>query len=210
MKKLFWLYAVCALVCCAAGIRAEEKTSKPDDEGFIHNWLVLGPIALAGYNGNHDEANCKEFFDKEFFAGQKKCTPKDGEKVKVDNAEMAWKAVNADDWKIDFEAQDNSLYLAVTYITCENDIPDAKLKIGSDDDSLWLLNGKEIVRVYAGRGLDKDQDTSEPVALQKGLNILMSVVINGNGPTGMCARFVGKDDNPIQKITISLTPPPAK
>jgi len=207
MRKLLSLFAACALIFCVTGVRAGEKTFKTDDEGFIRNWLVMEPIQLDDKAANHDEDNQKEFFNKEFFPGQKKFTPKDGDKSKVDNKDHAWKAVSTDDFKVDFDAQDNSLYLAVTYITCEKEIPDVKLKIGSDDSSVWLLNGKEIIRAYEGRGVDKDQNASGAVKLEKGTNVLMAVVINGGGPTGMCAHFVDKDDKPIKDITISLTPP---
>lgn len=207
MRKLLALLAVCALVFCGVAARAGEKTYKPNDEGFIKNWLVLEAIALDEKAGNHDEDNQKDFFAKEFFPGLKKCKPKEGEKVKVDNKDLAWKPMEAGENNIEFAEQENVMYCAVTYITCEAEIADAKLKIGSDDSSIWLLNGKEIIRVFSGRGVEADQDTSGAVKLEKGCNVLMCQVINGGGPTGMCARFVDKDDKSIKNITIGLTPP---
>ena len=62
---------------------------------------------------------------------------------------------------------------------------------------------------YAGRGVEKDQDKSQPVTLKKGVNVLYAAVINGGGPTGLCARFLDKEGNPIKNLEISLTPPAA-
>ncbi|HYG75757.1 MAG TPA: hypothetical protein VEK08_12200 [Planctomycetota bacterium] len=180
-------------------------TFKPDDEGFIRNWLLLEPIQLDEKASSHDEDNQKDFFNKEWFPGMKTAAPKDGDKVKVEGKELKFSAKQADDSIISFPEQDNSLYIGVTYIVADADIADVKLKIGSDDSSIWILNGKEILRVFAGRGVEKDQDTSTAVTLAKGTNTLVCAVINGGGPTGMCARFVDKNDSPLKNISISLT-----
>jgi hypothetical protein len=207
MKKLFSLFAVCALAIYVVGARAGEKTYKPDDEGFIRNWLVLDTIQLDEKASDHSEESDKPFFDKDFFPGQKKAAPKDGDKVKVDNKDLAWKATQFDDALCMFSEQDNSLYLAVTYVTSDSDVDSAKLKIGSDDSSMWLVNGNEVLRVSAGRAVEKDQDTSKAFKLLKGCNTILAEVINGGGPTGMCCRIVDKDDKPVKNVTLSLTPP---
>jgi hypothetical protein len=207
MKHVLSLVAVIAFVLCGM-VRAEDKTFKPDDDGFIRNWLMLDtPISLDDKAANHDEDNQKEFFNKDYITDQKKMAPAAGQKVKIGDSEKTWKAIQSDEAIVNFDQVDNALFLAVVYITCEAEIPGAMLSIGSDDSSLWRLNGEEIVRVYSGRGVDKDQDKSKAVTLKKGANTLTAAVINGGGPTGMCARFVDKDDKPIKGYTISLTPP---
>jgi hypothetical protein len=207
MKNLVLLAGVCALAFAGAYVRGEEKTFNVSDDGSIKNWLALPAIQLDENAANHDEGSQKAFFDKEFFPKQKAATPAEGEKVKIANNEVAWKAVALDNDVWEFEAQDNSLYIGVTYIVCEDDIPNVNLSIGSDDSSLWCLNGTEIVRVYSGRGVEKDQDKSPAVTLKKGKNVLYMAVINGGGPTGATARFVDKDGGAVKKIKISLTPP---
>ncbi|MGD0091978.1 MAG: hypothetical protein ABSE73_18860 [Planctomycetota bacterium] len=209
MRKLLSLFAVCALLCCVSGARAADKTYKVDDEGFIRNWLLLDVIQLDDKAGNHDEDNQKEFFNKEFFPGQKKCAPKDGDKVKVGTAENKWTAFQSDDSLVMFKEQDNSMYMAVAYVICENEMADVKMKIGSDDSSCWIVNGTEVFRVYAGRAVGKDDDTTKAFKLNKGSNTILVEVINGGGPSGMCCRIVDKDDKPVKNVTISLTPPAA-
>lgn len=205
MKHVSVLLVAMVLALCGT-LRAEDKTYKPDDEGFIRNWLMTDtPISLDDKASNHDEDNQKDFFNKEWFPGQKTAKPSAGEKVKIGDSEKTWKAIESGESIVNFEAADNSLYLGVVYITVDADTP-AALAIGSDDSSLWRLNGEEIIRVFSGRGVDKDQDKSKTVTLKKGQNVLTAAVINGGGPTGMCARFLDKDDKPVKNLVISLTP----
>jgi len=203
MKKYVAVMAFVAVMVVSSV--ASAATFKPDDEGFIRNWLLLEPITLDEKAGSHDEDNQKDFIEKEQYAGLKASAPKDGEKVKVGDKEMAFKAFQADDSIITFPEGDNTMNIAVTYIVAEADMADVKLKIGSDDSSVWYLNGKEIIKVYAGRGTEKDQDTSSTVSLAKGANVLICKVINGGGPTGMCARFVDKADAAVKNVTIALS-----
>ena len=203
------LGGICALVLAGSRAQAQDKTFDVDNDGFIRNWLALPAIALKADMAAHSEEVVKPVFEKEYFAGQKSATPAEGGKVTVDNQEMAWKAVQTDNGMWQFEAVDNALYLGVTYVVCEQDIPGVILAIGSDDDSAWMLNGVEAIRVFANRGVAPDQNRSQPVTLKKGVNVLSLAVINGGGPAGACARFMDKDNNPVKNIKITLTPPAA-
>ena len=204
MKYVLSLLVAMALLVCGVSRAADYK---PDDEGCIRNWLMLdSPITLDDKASNHDEENQKDFFAKEFIPNQAKCTPTAGEKVKAGGADKTWTAKQADDGVFKFEAVDNSMYLAICYVVAEADIPDVSLSIGSDDSSLWRLNGDEVVRVYSGRAVEKDQDKSKALTLKKGSNTLYAAVINGGGETGLSARFLDKDGKPVKNITISLTP----
>jgi hypothetical protein len=200
---------------CASNLRAEDvKTYKVDDEGFIRNWLVLGPISVDQKVREHTEDACKEFLDKEYFSGQKDANPAASDKATVSGAEMAWQTVQADEFTLDTnkvasdqsKGSDDSVFLGVAYIVVPNDMPDVRLAIGSDDDSLWRVNGKEAIRVYAGRDLEKDTDKSDALTLKKGTNIVTFTLINGDGPSGVCARFLDKDDKPLTGLTVSLAP----
>jgi hypothetical protein len=190
-----------------------------DEEGFIGNWVILDPIELGEKAGTHEEDSQKEFFNKEYFPNQVKATPEGGEKVKVDNKEMVWKAVaNSSDAMIDLKKLadrdgkpiDRTIVLGLCYVMADADLNDLKLKIGSDDGSCWRLNDKEVIRVYAGRAYEKDQDVKGGLSLKKGLNVLRVGVINGDGEFGFCARFTDKDDKPVKNIRILLVPPESK
>ena len=56
-----------------------------------------------------------------------------------------------------------------------------------------------VSSVIGGRAAAKDQDrTAKPVALKKGVNMLVAAVINGSGPTQGCARVVDKANQPLK------------
>jgi hypothetical protein len=215
MRNLAVVAFTAALAFAGAGAKSQDKTFKPDGEGYLKNWLLLEPIALGDAAAEHTEESQKAFFDKDHFENQKKATPKEGDKVKVGGAEMKWHSYAASETIVDFEAfcggiskdKDKALFLGVVYVVCEAEMADVVLSIGSDDSSLWRLNGKEIIRVYAGRGVEADQDRSGKVTLNKGVNVLSMAVINGEGPTGACARFFDKDNKPVKNVTLTLTPP---
>jgi uncharacterized membrane protein YkvA (DUF1232 family) len=191
-----------------------EDAKKVDDEGFIRNWLILGPISVDGKVQDHTEDACKEFLDKEYFSGQKDAKPKADDKASVGGSDMTWKAVDSDDAILDTnkvatdqgKETDNMVYLGVAYIVVPNDLPDVRLAIGSDDDSLWCVNGKETIRVYAARAAEQDTDRSDALTLKKGVNVVTFTLINGNGPSGVCARFIDKDDKPVTGLTVAREP----
>jgi len=193
---------------------ADAKPLK--EEGFIGQWLVIGPIKLAEESANHEEQTQKPMLDKEYFKGQKNATPKAGDKASVDGADMEWKAAETDGPNADLEKFANdagkdplhALFMGTAYIVAAKEMPDVKLSIGSDDSSVWWVNGKEVIRVYSGRPLENDQDKSEPITLKQGPNVIKFAVINGEGPVGVSAHFMDKDDKPITDgLKVTLMPP---
>ena len=204
--------AMTGLFCLGAD---EPKTYKPDAEGFIRNWLVLDPIGLQDVE--HTEEVEKPMFAKEYFKEQLTTQPKADAKVTVGGKELVWREVKADDFSIDLNQfstdhnkdTDSVLYWGVTYVTAPEEIKDVKLAIGSDDSSVWWVNGKEVIRVYDGRAVNQDDNVSKPLTLQKGVNVIRFAVINGDGPSGVCARFLDSADKPVKNYTVMTVPPAA-
>ncbi|MGE5607655.1 MAG: acetylxylan esterase [Bacillota bacterium] len=210
-RFLLAILTLCVPATVAWSAITPSGPCKPDDEGFIRCWVILDPIKLPERAAKHEENAQREFFDKEFFPGQRLATPKDGDKVFIEGKECTWHARQSSDYTMSFEdlATDvaRSLFLGVVYITCERDIPNVRLSIGSDDGSLWILNGQEVIRVYEARSIDRDQNSSPMLTLKKGLNILRLAVINGDGPSAACTRFIDKNGAPVRSYTIHPTPP---
>lgn len=186
-----------------------HATFAVDPEGFIRQWLVLGPIAVGPQGSDQTENGQKAIFNKEWLPKWAEARPRELDKATVDGSELVWESGEAADFTLDFGLADNSMHVAVSYLVTESDLNDLSLMTGSDDSGLWRLNGKEVQRVYVGRGVGKDQEKSGPVSLRKGVNVLMMAVINGGGPTGGCARFLDKAGQPVKSLRVSRSPTPA-
>lgn len=180
--------------------------------GFVPRWLVLGPIRVDEKVSQHDEASCKEMLDRQYVPAD--AAPRDGDKATIDGTELAWKAVELTEFAVDLskiaddagKASDNAAYLGIVYITAPVERSGIKLAIGSDDGCVWRLNGKEVIRSYAGRGVERDQNLSEELTLKAGANVLAFTVLNGGSPAGAAARFVEKDGRPVEGLTCSVIP----
>jgi hypothetical protein len=87
---------VLSLLCMGADA---PKVYKPDNEGFIHNWIILEPIALEGVD--HVEAVEKPMFDKQYFKDQLTALPKAEDKVAIGGKDFKWHEFKADDFLVD-------------------------------------------------------------------------------------------------------------
>jgi hypothetical protein len=190
--------AVGALVLPA---RAQD-TFTPDAEGFIRNWLVLAPIAMAGQSGA-DEIHTA------FVSGEATLRPKPDATVTVSGQAMTWKAHRAPMYFIDFRESFDPMggeYVAgyaVTYVTADAPM-NVTLALGTNDQAKAWLNGKEVFSLEETRVLEKDSDKL-PVSLVQGQNVLILKVINEINSWQACARFL-RGETPVTNLKISLTP----
>ena len=74
---------------------ATPQAVSPDSEGFIRNWLVLAPLAIA------EESGAAEI-DRDFLKGEASIAPKADGTVMVGGKELAWRAHQTTDYFIDF------------------------------------------------------------------------------------------------------------
>ncbi len=206
MNRLL-IASACLILMGGISAQATAADFKPDNDGYIHNWLLLTPFDLDEHASEHSEDSQKGFFDKEFFPGVFKATPAEGQMVKVGSADLTWKAGQTDEAVFKFDPKDNSMYYAVTYVTTTEEIAGAVLSIGSDDSSCWRVNGADVLRVYAGRAVEADQDKSKEFTLVKGTNVIFASVINGGGEVGLSCRILDKSGAPVKNVVITLTPP---
>jgi hypothetical protein len=194
------------VVLAAGAVGAFGRTDDPktiDEEGFVREWLVLAPIPLA--NGEDAAAAV----DKQQVPDEAKLEPKDGDKVTVGGADLAWKKVAAKEHYFDFndflgKQTEQSVGYAVTYVVSDADVKDAVLKIGSDDQAKVYLNGKEVGKVTEARALEKDQNSYEGLTLKKGSNTVVFKVINEGGDWSGCARFTDKDGKPLKGLKVEF------
>jgi hypothetical protein len=180
----------------------------PDADGFIQRWLLLEPIAASGLTDSQAQAIVK----KEYFPNQFTVIPRDGDRVTVGGAELAWHAVDSKDYRVNLyhfafglgKPTTDVLFWAVTVVNCPRELPGVRLAIGSNAASVWWVNGKEVIGVYGDRQTFIDDGVSRRLTLNKGPNVIRCAVINAGGATDFCARFLDTDDKPLKGFTVSL------
>src|SRR3954470_10880816 len=133
---------------------------KPDDEGFIRNWLMFAPIKLEGSGA--------EEIDKQQLKDEAKLSPKEGEKAKAGDSELTWKAIKAADSFFDVNEilgsqNENTAGYFVAYINVPAEKAGVTLSMGSNDQGKVYLNGKEVVKFDGTRSFEKDTDKAENV-----------------------------------------------
>ena len=138
--------------------------------------------------------------------------PRDGDRVKVEGADLTWHAVDTRNYNINLyhfasalgKPTSNVLVWVVTVVDCPNELKDVRLAIGSNAASVWWVNGKEVIGIYGDRQTVIDDGVSRRLILGKGANVVFCAVINGGGATDFCARFLDKDDAPVKNFTVNL------
>ena len=184
----------------------EKKSLRPDEEGFIRGWLVLGTVPLNDRISDPVEEAQKPYLLRAWQLVELHTPPKVFDKARVGRAEYSWDPYETSDWYVDFGPAESALCLAVAYLVCEKDVPGLTLRTGSHDSVRVRLNGTEVIRTFADRQVAKDQDRSKPVTLKKGVNRLEVAVINGTGTAGACARFVDAEGNPFRGFVCAFSP----
>jgi hypothetical protein len=188
-------------------------SSQPDASGFIKRWSILEPIhGISGSNQNafHPAAQ------KEYFPGQMTVLPKHGDKVTVNGTELQWHTLDSKLHNVNLVhfandlgiASDNgSLFWVVTVVNCAEEMKDVRLAIGSNDASVWWVNGQEVCSIYGDILSFPDDAVSKRLTLKKGANIIRGAVHNQRGQTDFCARLLDDSGEPIKNFTVTLTAP---
>ena len=185
----------------------------PNSEGFIQRWLLLEPIHKSiRSNIVFTDDYLKKEFETAYFPNQFTVIPKDGEKVKVGEQELAWHALESPTFNMKlfrfaygFKKQTYAvLFWAVTLVNSSREIKNVRLAIGSNGGSMWWLNGKEAIVLDGDRRMVMDDVVSTRLTLNKGKNIIRGAVINGPGLSDFCVRLINEKGEPIKDITISL------
>jgi len=187
------------------GVVRAEDTFKPDDEGFIRNWLVLAPLPYG------DAQTGTEALAKQQVPSEAKLKPQEGDKVKVGDKQFTWKKLKCDSHLLDLNAflgqqTEDSVAYAVCYLVTDEKMPDLTMKTGSDDQAKVYLNGKEVCKNEEARATDKDQDSTPNITLAKGVNTIVFKIVNEKIDWSGCLRFTDKDGNPVKNIKVTLKP----
>lgn len=181
---------------------------RPQTDGFIRRWLLLEPIPANGLTDSTVQAAVK----KEYFPNQFTIIPRDGDKVSLEGAELAWHAVDTKNYNVNLyhfattlnQKTSDVLFWAVTVIDAPQEMRDVRLAIGSNAASVWWVNGQEVIGIYGDRQTVIDDGVSKRLTLKKGPNVIRAAIVNGGGATDFCARILDAEDRPWTGFTVNL------
>ena len=193
-------------------VRPDSAEKAPDAAGFLQRWLILEPIPASGVTQSAVQAAVK----KEYFPNQFTVIPRDGDKVTVNGTELTWHALDTKFYNVGLyhfgylvnKSTDNVLMWAVTIVNCPEEMHDVRLAIGSNDASVWWVNGQEVIGLYGDIPDTIDAAVSKKLTLKKGANVIRCAIHNQQGMTDFCAHFLDANDKPITNLTINLNSAP--
>lgn len=198
--------ALATALFALSGVPQAEQ-AEVDNEGFIRNWLVLGPIRCEAEGAGADE------IAKEQIKDEGKLKPKAGEKVTIGGKELEWKKAKAADYYFDFNAwlkkpEDQKEENVIGYLYCTivtgDEMKGLEARMGSNDQGRLYINGKEVLKFAETRTIDKDSDVAKEVTLVKGENTIVFKVINESNNWQGCLRFTDKSGAPVKNVKVSL------
>jgi hypothetical protein len=165
---------------------------------------MLAPIALP------DGETCAEALLKEQIKDEAALRPKPRDKVKVGGKELTWQNVTALTNYFDFNAiqrsvNDHVAGFMVTYIECDQEMPDVVLAVASNDQGRIYFNGVDIYAFTEARPLMLDADKGR-VTLKKGVNVFVFKVLNEQNSWQGAMRFLDKAGAPLNGLKVKLSP----
>jgi hypothetical protein len=187
----------------------KNATQAVDARGFIHRWLVLEPVPVAG---RLTQPAVQDALQSAPFPGPIDSLPGDGEAVTLANNTVTWHALDTINYNLNLyhfahalsKPTSNVLFWVTTTVDSPREMSGVRLAIGSNAASRWWLNGELVIALNDDRQSVIDDGVSKRLTLRKGRNVIRAAVINGGGATDFCARFLDENDRPITGITASL------
>jgi len=204
VKTLLAAVVSSVLLSLPASKAGAADALRPDSEGYIRHWLMLGPIVLReGDTG-------AEAILKEQIKDEAALRPQAGDQVKVGGKELTWANVAATTNYFDFNAtlktiNDQAAGYLVTYLECETEMPDVILAVASNDQGRIYFNGVDIYAVTEARPLMLDADKGR-VTLKKGTNVIVFKIINEQNSWQGAMRLLDKAGAPLKNVRIRLSP----
>jgi len=213
IKKLLLPLAALATLCAGQTPPTSLTAATPGalpvgPRGFLQRWLLLEPIPVTGLTDTAVQATVKN----DAYAGLMRALPKDGERVKAGEAELAWHAVDTRNYNVNLfhfartlgKKTSDILVWAVTVVHAPRDLDNVRLAIGSNAASVWWVNGEEVIGIYGDRQTVIDDGVSRRLSLKKGPNVIRAAIVNGGGATDFCARFLDARDQPVAGLVVNL------
>jgi hypothetical protein len=196
----------------AATLSAPKGASQSDARGFIHRWLILEPVPVAG---RLTEPAVREALEKAPIPGPANGLPRDGDAATIADTAVRWHALDTSNYNVNLyhfawslsKPTSNVFFWVTTTVDSPREMQDVRLAIGSNAASRWWLNDQPVIALNDDRQAVIDDGVSKRVTLKQGRNVIRAAIINGGGATDFCARFLDSNDKPIPGLTVSLSSP---
>jgi len=205
MKKLFcFTMGLVARLDLSLSNASAADPSSLDPAGYVRDWVMLAPIALP------EGAPIGDLLLREQVRNEAALKPKEGDTIKINNKELVWKNVTTEKNFFDFNAilkslNDQSAGYMVTYLECEQDIPDVTMTVGSNDQARIYFNGVDIYAFTDARTLELDGDKGR-VTLKKGINVIVFKVLNQQNSWQGAMRLTDKSGAPLKSVKVKQAP----
>ena len=137
---------------------ATAVAKAPDAEGFLQRWTLLEPISNSlRTNAGFTESYVRSAFNAKYFKDQTTITPRDGDQVTVKGESLAWHTVDSANYNVKLFRFASGLnkpiygitFFAYTVVESPREMKNVRLAVGSNSASLWWVNGKEAVGLFA-------------------------------------------------------------
>jgi hypothetical protein len=189
--------------------RPQGAIQSVDARGFIHRWLVLEPVPVAGRLTEPAVQEALQLAALPPVAGARFA---DGAVVTVNGADHKWHALDTTNYNLNLyhfawslsKPTSNVLFWIETTVDSPREMRAVRLAIGSNAASRWWLNGEPVIALNDDRQSVIDDGVSRRVTLRKGRNVIRAAIINGGGATDFCARFLDENDRPIRGLSVTL------
>jgi hypothetical protein len=192
-------------------VAATNVKKAPDADGFIQRWLVLEPVKNTRSNTTMTDTYLHGQLATDNFSTDYNIIPKNGEIAKIGGKDLKWFALDSKTFNFNLyhfsyatnTTRNGVLFWLVTVINCAEDIKNVRLSAGANSSGLFWLNGKEIISIPGDKDVIADLYTSPLVTLKKGKNVIRALVVNGQGMSNFCVRFLNENGTPLKNYTIS-------
>jgi hypothetical protein len=172
--------------------------------GFIRDWLILAPVPL------EPKQSGAEGLERKQISGEATLRRRAGDHERVGEQQYTWRLYRGEEPVLDFnqiigKLSENCVAYTVCYVVSEAERNGLLLQVGSDDQAKVYLNGLEVYKYTRPRSFAA-LDTTRPVSLRKGTNVLVFKVVNETTDWFGCLRFVDSEGHPAKGLRVSLRP----
>jgi hypothetical protein len=193
---------------------AARTATRPGSDGFIRDWLVVGPVPFKG-----DTTPGVLSRDDLDVNGLDRLAP--GQTSVIRGETLPWIAVHSDEACLDlnrvfrpteWRPVENAFGYMVAYLISDREISDLTLRLDFDDAVRVWLDGQEV-KLDRSRPFDPEvgektlasHGFATGLTLRKGENVLVLKVCNERGPWAVGLRFKSADGQPVRDFQVATS-----